>query len=97
MVLEWKKFLIWPAHEGVQITLEAKKLSSGSKPQYFMKFVPSPDFISIDGVKSAEKSRGFDSWISIAWLVKKCKNLHKRNKQDPDIMSFQLCELVFSK
>ncbi|KAL5787611.1 hypothetical protein ACOSP7_004560 [Xanthoceras sorbifolium] len=31
-------------HEGVQITLEAKKLVKGSKLQDFMKFVTSPDF-----------------------------------------------------
>lgn len=43
------------AHEGVQITLETKKLSSGSKPQDFMKFVPSPDFISIDRVSNLRK------------------------------------------
>ncbi|XP_038689572.1 serine hydroxymethyltransferase 3, chloroplastic-like [Tripterygium wilfordii] len=31
-------------HEGVQITIEAKQLVSGSKLQDFMKFVTSPDF-----------------------------------------------------
>ncbi|XP_050206503.1 serine hydroxymethyltransferase 3, chloroplastic [Mercurialis annua] len=31
-------------HEGVQITMEAKKLVSGSKLQDFLKFVSSPDF-----------------------------------------------------
>lgn len=37
-------------HEGVQITLEAKKLVSGSKLQDFMKFVTSPDFPLADQV-----------------------------------------------
>lgn len=31
-------------HEGVQITLEAKRAASGPKLQDFMKFVKSPDF-----------------------------------------------------
>lgn len=37
-------------HEGVQITLDAKKLVSGSKLQDFMKFVTSPGFPLIDRV-----------------------------------------------
>uniref|UniRef100_A0A2N9IIT1 Serine hydroxymethyltransferase n=1 Tax=Fagus sylvatica TaxID=28930 RepID=A0A2N9IIT1_FAGSY len=35
-------------HEGVQITLEAKRLVSGSKLQDFMKFLASPDFPLLD-------------------------------------------------
>ncbi|XP_031103361.1 serine hydroxymethyltransferase 3, chloroplastic [Ipomoea triloba] len=37
-------------HEGVQITLESKKLASGSKLQDFMTFVTSPDFPLADQV-----------------------------------------------
>lgn len=37
-------------NEGVQITLEAKNLVSGSKLQDFMKFVTSPEFPLIDKV-----------------------------------------------
>lgn len=37
-------------HEGVQITLEAKQLVSGSKLQDFLKFVASPDFSLMDKV-----------------------------------------------
>jgi glycine hydroxymethyltransferase len=37
-------------HEGVQITLEAKQLVSGSKLQDFMKFIASPDFSLMDKV-----------------------------------------------
>ena len=37
-------------HEGVQITLEAKRSVSGSKLQDFMKFVVSPDFPLMDRV-----------------------------------------------
>lgn len=37
-------------HEGVQITLESKKLVSGSKLQDFMTFVTSPDFPLADQV-----------------------------------------------
>ncbi|KAL2543590.1 Serine hydroxymethyltransferase 3 [Forsythia ovata] len=42
-------------HEGVQITLEAKKSVSGSKLQDFMKFVTSPDFVLIDSVSNLRK------------------------------------------
>ncbi|XP_007012241.2 PREDICTED: serine hydroxymethyltransferase 3, chloroplastic [Theobroma cacao] len=37
-------------HEGVQITVDAKGLVSGSKPQEFLKFVVSPDFPLTDKV-----------------------------------------------
>ncbi|KAJ7958335.1 Serine hydroxymethyltransferase [Quillaja saponaria] len=39
-------------HEGVQITLEAKKLVSGSKLQDFMQFISSPDFPLIKQVSA---------------------------------------------
>lgn len=38
-------------HEGVQITLEAKKMVTGSKLQDFMKLVASTDFSLMDKVK----------------------------------------------
>ncbi|XP_050282144.1 serine hydroxymethyltransferase 3, chloroplastic-like isoform X2 [Quercus robur] len=37
-------------HEGVQITLEAKRLVSGSKLQDFLKFVAAPDFPLLDNM-----------------------------------------------
>ncbi|MBA0626346.1 hypothetical protein Godav_004026 [Gossypium davidsonii] len=39
-------------HEGVQITIEAKGLASGSKVQEFLKFVSSPDFPLTDKVSN---------------------------------------------
>lgn len=42
-------------HEGVQITLEVKRLVSGSKLQDFMKFVGSPDFSLMDKVTDLRK------------------------------------------
>ncbi|KAF5466560.1 hypothetical protein F2P56_016477 [Juglans regia] len=42
-------------HEGVQITLEAKRLVSGSKLQDFMKFVASPDFSLMDKVSDLRR------------------------------------------
>ena len=42
-------------HEGVQITLEAKKSVSGSKLQDFMKFVGSPDFPLMDQVSDLRR------------------------------------------
>ncbi|KAL8487495.1 hypothetical protein ACS0TY_023976 [Phlomoides rotata] len=42
-------------HEGVQITLDAKKLVSGSKLQDFMKFVTSPSFPLIDRVLDLQR------------------------------------------
>ncbi|MBA0568259.1 hypothetical protein Golob_005764 [Gossypium lobatum] len=39
-------------HEGVQITIEAKGLASGSKVQEFLKFVSSPDFLLRDKVSN---------------------------------------------
>ncbi|XP_075495699.1 serine hydroxymethyltransferase 3, chloroplastic-like isoform X1 [Primulina tabacum] len=42
-------------HEGVQITLEAKKSVTGSKLQDFMKFVTSPSFPLIDKVMDLQK------------------------------------------
>lgn len=42
-------------HEGVQITLEAKKSVTGSKLQDFMKFVTSPSFPLIDKVLDLQK------------------------------------------
>ncbi|KAJ7966455.1 Serine hydroxymethyltransferase [Quillaja saponaria] len=42
-------------HEGVQITLEAKNLVSGSKLQDFMQFVSSPDFPLINQVSALRK------------------------------------------
>ncbi|KAJ4833274.1 Serine hydroxymethyltransferase 3, chloroplastic [Turnera subulata] len=43
-------------HEGVQITLEAKKAVSGSKLQDFMKFVTSPEFPLTDKVSVLQKN-----------------------------------------
>ena len=37
-------------HEGVQITLEAKRLVSGSKLQDFLKFVAAADFPLLDNM-----------------------------------------------
>ncbi|KAL2237076.1 UNVERIFIED_CONTAM: Serine hydroxymethyltransferase 3, chloroplastic [Sesamum indicum] len=42
-------------HEGVQITLEAKKSVSGSKLQDFMKFVTSPSFPLVDRVADLQR------------------------------------------
>ena len=42
-------------HEGVQITLEAKRLAPGSKLQDFMKFVSSPEFPLTDKVSELRK------------------------------------------
>ncbi|KAL0330722.1 UNVERIFIED_CONTAM: Serine hydroxymethyltransferase 3, chloroplastic [Sesamum angustifolium] len=42
-------------HEGVQITLEAKKSVSGSKLQDFMKFVTSPSFPLVDRVSDLQR------------------------------------------
>ncbi|XP_022882258.1 serine hydroxymethyltransferase 3, chloroplastic-like [Olea europaea var. sylvestris] len=42
-------------HEGVQITLEAKKCVSGSKLQDYMKFVTSLDFPLIDRVLDLQR------------------------------------------
>ncbi|XP_016506712.1 serine hydroxymethyltransferase 3, chloroplastic [Nicotiana tabacum] len=42
-------------NEGVQITLEAKKLVSGSKLQDFLKFVTSPEFPLIDKVLNLQR------------------------------------------
>ncbi|KAB9074145.1 hypothetical protein FH972_026951 [Carpinus fangiana] len=42
-------------HEGVQITLEAKRLVSGSKLQDFMKFIASPDFSLMDKVSDLRR------------------------------------------
>lgn len=42
-------------HEGVQITLDAKRAASGSKLQDFMKFVGSPDFHLMDRVVDLRK------------------------------------------
>lgn len=42
-------------HEGVQITLEAKKSVSSTKLQDFMKFVTAPDFNLIDRVLDLQK------------------------------------------
>lgn len=42
-------------NEGVQITLEAKNLVSGSKLQDFMKFVTSPEFPLIDKVLDLQR------------------------------------------
>ncbi|KAK6161949.1 hypothetical protein DH2020_001790 [Rehmannia glutinosa] len=42
-------------HEGVQITLEAKKSATGSKLQEFMKFVASPGFPLMDGVLDLQR------------------------------------------
>ncbi|KAB1219749.1 Serine hydroxymethyltransferase 3, chloroplastic [Morella rubra] len=42
-------------HEGVQITLEAKKLVTGSKLQDFMKFVAAPDFYLMDKVSDLRR------------------------------------------
>ncbi|OMP06355.1 Serine hydroxymethyltransferase [Corchorus capsularis] len=39
-------------HEGVQITIEAKGLASGTKLQEFLKFVTSPDFPLMDKVSN---------------------------------------------
>lgn len=42
-------------HEGVQITLDAKKLLSGTKLQDFMKLVTSPSFPLIDRVLDLQR------------------------------------------
>lgn len=42
-------------HEGVQLSLEAKKSVSGSKLLDFMKFVTSPDFPLIDRVSDLQR------------------------------------------
>jgi glycine hydroxymethyltransferase len=42
-------------HEGVQISLEAKKSVSGSKLQDFLKFVKSPDFPLTDKVSDLQR------------------------------------------
>lgn len=42
-------------HEGVQITLDAKKSVSGTKLQDFMKFVTSPSFPLIDRVLDLQR------------------------------------------
>lgn len=42
-------------HEGVQITLEAKKAASGTKLQDFMKFVTSPSFPLIYQVSDLQR------------------------------------------
>ena len=51
-------------HEGVQITLDAKRSVSGSKLQDFMTYVGSPDCVGFE-----KKSRGYDNQVPAAWIM----------------------------